>query len=269
MAGVPFDILEGWAIPAQAVNAWDHTYVVSSLGLRWGCFGRDRGGRLIRGAAGSTPLADCLSKPNSQAGISYLRTGVCHQAANRILHAAGQLTVAGCNGYAVSTFMFRVYGLGAWPQLAACAQGQTVVKSTGTGGPDRNDSVRLAKYDQAISRVHAEAADEESIRLGELSALIESTLGRPLDKQTFDALATIQMKLQRAQSDLVQALDRGLLGPEQYLEAVNTALRKAMADSRDLLGRDRFSTIFGQAGFEPEGLIDKDAFLSGHAARMR
>jgi hypothetical protein len=83
MAGVPSAWLVGWATPAQFNPNVDHTYVVSSCGLRWGCWGRDQGGMPIRGAAGSSQLADCLSQPNSQAGILYAITGVCHQTANR------------------------------------------------------------------------------------------------------------------------------------------------------------------------------------------
>ena len=61
MAGIPSALLECWAMPAAATPMWDHTYVTSSCGLRWGCWGRDQGGTLLRGAPGSSIFADCLS----------------------------------------------------------------------------------------------------------------------------------------------------------------------------------------------------------------
>ena len=105
-------------------------------------------------------------------------------------------------------------------------------------------------------------ADEESIRLAELSATIEAALGYPLDKETFNALADIQMRLQRTQIDLALRLDRGLISAEEYLRVLNMAVRSAMAESRMLLGEGRFHAIFGKAGHWPEGLIDKEKFLS-------
>ena len=64
------DKLEGWTI-AKLGNHADHTYVISSCGLRWGCWGRDHGGHHLRGAIGSSIIADCISQPKSQAGIKW------------------------------------------------------------------------------------------------------------------------------------------------------------------------------------------------------
>src|SRR5947208_2378474 len=119
MAGVASATLRGCVIAAIPTFWWDHTYVESTCGLKWGCFGRDGGGNLLASGTGSSIIADCLSQPNSEAGISYRKTGVCHQAANRILHPAG-VTVANCRGYAVSVFRYNTYGKGAWPQLSNC-----------------------------------------------------------------------------------------------------------------------------------------------------
>src|SRR5229473_4466627 len=85
MAGVSSATLEGWAIPALYASFFDHTYVVSSCGLRWGCHGRSTGGNLLRGRVGNSIIADCLAQPTGLAGIKYGITGVCHQIANRIL----------------------------------------------------------------------------------------------------------------------------------------------------------------------------------------
>src|ERR1700687_2853584 len=125
MAGVPSATLEGRALPVVGRRGPDHTYAASSCGLRWGCWGRSAGGIQLSFAVGSSSIADCLSQPNSEAGIRYGLTGVCHQTANRILHPAG-ITVASCGGYLVSVAAFGVHGRPPWPELSACYSGATV-----------------------------------------------------------------------------------------------------------------------------------------------
>src|SRR5690242_17238200 len=95
--------LEGYAIRAIALPYGDHTYVRSALGHAWGCWGRSSGGSLICSGTGDWQIADCLSQPNSEAGIRYTRTGVCHQTANRILWPA-KIIVSGARGFRASSF---------------------------------------------------------------------------------------------------------------------------------------------------------------------
>lgn len=128
---MPNGTLTGFAIPALIAPFWDHTYVTSSHGHVWPCWGRAAGGTQICSGSGNTYEADCLSQPNSEAGILYAKTGVCHQTANRILLPAGQM-VSGASGYRLSIFVYGVYGrdlatLGnfspssfPWPELQFC-----------------------------------------------------------------------------------------------------------------------------------------------------
>src|ERR1017187_7432481 len=92
--------LMGWSLSMAATGgATDHAYVTSSEGHRWGCFGRDRQGTDAAGApieghrvcigTGSAAEASCISGGN--AGIIYSVTGLCFQAANRILYPSGQI----------------------------------------------------------------------------------------------------------------------------------------------------------------------------------
>jgi hypothetical protein len=107
MAGVASATLQGWSIPMTTPPWQDHTYVTSSCGLVWQCWGRCSGGSALSAALGNSIVADCLSQPNSQAGIIYGITGVCHQTSNRILHPA-RVTVVGCQGYNLSVFAYGV-----------------------------------------------------------------------------------------------------------------------------------------------------------------
>ena len=95
----------------------DHTYVECGTGGKaWGCWGGKTGGTVLRQAPGSTKRADKIAQPNEKANIKcYLISGVCHQAANRILLPAG-ITVRGARGYSVSEAIYGPYGrVGFWP----------------------------------------------------------------------------------------------------------------------------------------------------------
>lgn len=105
---MPVGILAGYALTKLGQLA-EHTYVVSGHSHEWPCWGRAQGGRRICSGMGNTSEADCLSQPNSQAGIIYGGTGVCHQTANRILYPSGE-TVSGASGYRGSLFTWGTYG---------------------------------------------------------------------------------------------------------------------------------------------------------------
>lgn len=94
-----------------ALKAADHTYIECGTGAKgWGCWGGKAGGATLRQGTGSTERADAIAEPNEKAGVScYLFNGVCHQASNRILQAAG-LSVDGVRGYTFSVAAFGHYG---------------------------------------------------------------------------------------------------------------------------------------------------------------
>lgn len=93
--------------------AGEHTYLLSSQGNCWPCFGGSAGGREICREKGELALAQCLAGRTSTAGIRYGITGVCHQTANRILWPAS-LLVSEAKGYRFSSLLFHHYGLGPW-----------------------------------------------------------------------------------------------------------------------------------------------------------
>lgn len=86
----------------------EHVYVTSDDQWVWDCFGRSSGGTDVDYTTGDSVIAECLSKPKNSAvtpkvhaGLRYGLTGVCHQAANRVLHETG-LTVAQAKAYRLS-----------------------------------------------------------------------------------------------------------------------------------------------------------------------
>jgi hypothetical protein len=268
MAGVPSATLQGWSIPVAGTR-WEHTYITSSCGLKSGCWGRDSGGVGLSGANGSSAIADCLSQPNSEAGIIYGITGVCHQTANRILHPA-KITVAGCQGYILSVLLFGVYGQLPWPELSTCYSPGTILARVGGGQTPqgRNILSKIDVYNSTVLTARATAAAEEATQLAELSALLEMALGRPADQATLSAFQRIQDELRSAQSELVGRLHKGELAPDQYLDRLNASLRRAMERSRSLLGDQAFQEIFGESGRHPEGLINRYTFCVGRRASV-
>lgn len=281
MAGVVSATLQGWAVPALATPQWDHTYVISLCGTvgPWGCYGRNAGGSMLIGGTGSSTVANCLAQLNpDQAGIRYGLTGVCHQMANRILHPAN-ITVASCNGYSVSAFVYGDYGRGGWPQRNTCyppgttfAQGlhgaALGMPGAGTVGvpTDRQGALAPAGNQRVIDSIYSATSNDavaaqEASEMAELAALAQRALGQPLDPDTLRALDGVQSRLRQQQAHYVQLFDAGEISAEEYLKWTNVIVALAMRQNREVLGEKRFQAIFGEAGNHPEGLIDHEAFL--------
>jgi hypothetical protein len=212
---------------------------------------------------GDSSIADCLSQPNSHAGIRYLITGVCHQTANRILHPAG-FTVAGTQGYLVSHLAYGTYGLGRWPELSRCVPPGTVLAVGSAIAPSasgvRNPSVGIGVYHSTAGTTAV--ATEEDSNVAEFTALIETKLGHPVEQPTLDRVMVIQADLRRIQVQLTRWLDTGEITPDQYFEMFVGALRSSMNECRGVLGDQRFKAVFGKLGKHPEQLADRDAFMS-------
>jgi hypothetical protein len=100
-------------------------------------------------------------------------------------------------------------------------------------------------------------------RIAELKQLIHQALGYSLEPEMFVALADIQMNLWRRDALLYQWFEEKSISPQEYLYHMDSAMVRAMDDSRNLLGATRFSKIFGDVGNHPKGMIDHEAFLSG------
>jgi hypothetical protein len=108
---MPVGTLTGYALKMSPPIA-EHTYVTSSHGHVWPCWGRFQGGRVICFGSGNTDQADCLSNSHSklEAGIRYGKSGVCHQTANRIMLPAGQTVFNALHSNRGSLFAWGTYG---------------------------------------------------------------------------------------------------------------------------------------------------------------
>jgi hypothetical protein len=135
---------------------------------------------------------------------------------------------------------------------------------TGGGGGTTGDAVsdKLSAYDRAVLMANQNDRDDEKVRLAELSALVELGLGTKLNVETFSKLAEIQFSLRQEQKKLATILQDGKITEKQYLGYFNSALSNAINQTQKLLGPDRFKAIFGEAGYQPEQLIDPEIFLN-------
>ncbi len=254
-------ILSGYSLPAQAAPVWDHVYVDSDDGRLWCCFGRDTGGSQICSGSGDSSVAECLSHPiyhaspttptipgvSQYAGIVYATTGVCHQAANRILHPAGILVEA-ARGYGISHFLYGAYGRGPWPQLASCGS-----LSVG-GGPSSppgatklmpNDS-KAARLFRKINDIHAQfraapsAAKEAAFSEQEFRALVDVNLGEGYDSEKVSRVAQLQRELRDSQAHLSAELDRKAISADEYVERLAAILSDTAHACEEVFGIRRF-----------------------------
>jgi hypothetical protein len=261
MAGIAVADLDGCVIPAQVFTGWDHTYVTSSCGLTWGCFGRFLGGSTLCSGIGSSIIADCLSQPNATAGIRYLGTGVCHQAANRILDSAS-VTVSGAKGYAWSTAAWGVYGPNFGAARLLCYPPGTRIARGHASHPLQGDNVTAKQaYDHEVHEASHGSIDDEQQRLAELAALVKLGLGRPLDASVFQALAVIQRRMRQGQRELLASLDSESINPETYLDLLTALHHRTQKAYLRVLGDEAFDAIFGEGGRHPEGMIEREVFL--------
>jgi hypothetical protein len=109
----------------------------------------------------------------------------------------------------------------------------------------------------------------ERTQLTEILALVEMALGQRLETPMRQSLQRIQRDFLRRQARLVRNLDLGIVAPEEYLKQLNTLLRSKMDRTQVLLGDERFKSVFGEAGRNPESLVDRSTFMDAIAAERR
>jgi hypothetical protein len=252
-------ILMGFSIPTSFPfpQSWDHTYVLSD-GFVWPCFGRSAGGSQICSGEGDSAVADCLSQPNSGAGLTHLLTGVCHHAANRILWPASVL-IDQAGGYGWSSAWFGHYGFGPWPQLEQCAKLAAGVGSgisqqgSGPVGANRQPSRLFQKVWDAYRRLIASwssvssSAEEQvfAATRAELEALASEKLGENYNRDTIETVARMQAEYRLSQQRLASDLSAGRISQDQYLSSFSALLAESGSRYEAILGREDFFRLFG------------------------
>jgi hypothetical protein len=211
-------------------------------------------------------VANCLSQPNGTAEINYGVTGLCHQTANRILHPAN-LRVDKAQGYNHSFNVYGHYGFPPWNGLASCY-------STGGSGATYTDAVdqetvsgrvkSMSKPRPSVGPDNFAATNADDIR-----EQYNPYLSEPLSSEEVGQLLAIMMETRRQQAALAADFKKGRLTSAGFLAASAKLNRWSMAQNHEVLGRERFLAIFGEAGFGEMDLIDREAFFTAHPMLMR
>jgi len=249
-------ILRGHARPVEIplLDAiLDHTYVTCAGGYGWPCWGDCIGGTILRTGSGSSTEADCISKPNSHAGIEYGITGLCHQTANRILTPAG-IMVDEAVGYGITEFIYGSHGTDAaeWAErrgtcgrmrgeLPECMPPESPerVPTHGETSPLLPELLEL--YER---RRVADSAPDFELLGGVLELRVHHVLG-------LDFAAERMARLRNVQGEALTEkarLDRQLRGRDTsgrgFAAASNELIGRALAHSAELLGERAYIALF-------------------------
>ncbi len=256
-----------WVVPAYETGSpVDHTWVttydnrltpypddaavIAAKRDYWFCWGsfHPSGGipgnptGFLDSQAGQLALARCLVTPNADSAkvagargtiFTYGIDGVCHQLANQVLYATGgggqpPLTVKKARGYAVSSFLYGVYGLqhAAWKsKLHGCAGISPLAVIQRQGG----NVAMTEPVDDFEAHARGVLAGEPEL-LGRLLALRSEV-----------------------QSFAAQTLP-GFAPPDA--DTLNARNQHLLDQAAILLGPDRFTQIFGMAPGDKINLVD-------------
>jgi len=268
----------------------DHVYVACDAGLSWRCHGRNGGGIAVAQVAiQSAASCICHALPDqgaqpgmpsigdADAGIRYAITGVCHQIAGRIT-VEFKPSFHAVRGYRATQSAFGPYGLGPWPELAACsgasgrlrisgmAPGVSRDRSPGGFGWTGLTGTSAMREDQgsfeenAVGQARDAAAglapgvidaydrfgyESPEARAAEVAALLDETLAERVDSQERSRVIVEHQRLHQRQGALLRLIDAGDLDPDTALEAMTEERVAFFRQCEAILGNDRFATLFG------------------------
>ncbi len=260
-------------------NLADHTYVKCGTGGKaWSCWGGKTGGAVLRQGVGSTNQANAIAEPNERARIScYLINGVCHQAANRILFAAG-ITVRAARGYDVSEALFGTYGrprgpfgtcpspfnqhTGVTGDLAQCVD--TSIAKAPKGGRktvaarslrarrDEQKNIRgvLAIYRQAEPLTKASVRrlagpDLEGFHLKLFMHKVEYSLRSGLDKSLSRKLQDVRLSAERSRMKIEDWFSHREMKASEFVKAFNKETILFQEAAAGVLKAKQYQALFG------------------------
>lgn len=245
--------LYGWA--SFMMPLVDHAYVTSSEGHKWGCFGGTEGGRQICSGPGDAVAAHCISHPDAEAGINYGVTGVCHQAANRILWPAGVL-VSAAGGYAVSSMIYGAYGTPTeaaeqeWQDVIKRCTAEKTVSEAPTGDQDGARGVvnKEREYAAALIALHTQAVRRGAADLAaQETALLVRYRVPEADGALIETVQGMREKLVAQKRALDAGLQRKQFDGARYAAEVNDLINKNLEECAQLIGKEQFQRLFGLA----------------------
>lgn len=264
------------------LNLADHTYVTSSDGKVWPCWGGSAGGSVICSGPGNSAAADCNSFPLKLAGIIYAVTGVCHQTSNRILLPSLQNVIA-ARAAPVSYAAYGVLGMdmpgnppGYCPiflaKAAACAlanigkdatlKAQPKAVSAASVGPDKKDQASFMQelidlQEGAIYSLHMavkgkaettkEAVTPSNISAGELKLMVKYRLRDDYDKSKVGQIVDVRTAMSRKTMECHEDIIAAKSSPDSIAQKINDEIGKMQVDMKDVLGEKDYESFLGHS----------------------
>ena len=267
--------LYGHAIHIEKLfNLADHTYVTSSDGKVWPCWGRSTGGSVICSGPGNAAAADCDSFPWKLAGIMYAVTGVCHQTANRILFPSLQNVIA-ARAAVVSYVSYGVLGMdlpgelpGVSPvflaKAATCALANIGKDATLKAQPETSRAASQASFMQELIDLHQgtmdslhmavkgeaettrEAVPTSNISAGELELMVKYRLMRDdYDESKVGQLVDVRTSMSRKTIECHEDIMAAKSTPDTIAQKINDEIGKMQVDMKDVLGEKDYGSFLG------------------------
>lgn len=275
--------LKAYAIELQFFAGLEHTYVTSSDGKKWGCWGRDAGGRIIASCqpfVAASGKAACIAGQDSHAGIRYGITGVCHQTANRILWPSAMI-VSRAHGYTATSLAYGAYGLdpGDWIPIrnrccpaptAASSRPQATIRKT-ESSPEQKFAERIFQlYEKEAVKPRAVGVDEENanrtnLLAQELDLTLDYRLGEDgITEHERELLKAEQVILIAKMDNLRGSFARKEIPASAYMVAANSMFFAALSTTAKLLGQSAYERLFGMSIDQKPNLIDPDIMRSAY-----
>ncbi|WP_044797571.1 hypothetical protein [Bacillus cereus] len=252
--------IRGYAINLRSSTA-DHTYVKSSDGCTWPCFGRSEGGCEICVGSADSKVCNELAEPDSHADITYGITGVCHQAANRILLPTCK-TVKEAGGYFASTFVYGVYGTDA-QEFFVKHQIQPCTAST--------DSTKESEFIKNVQKIytplnmrinnnnsHIDLLDQEFV------LFLEYKLDNNVNNTLSVKLKEIHTNFHKRKIELINNLHNQKISPRDYANQLNKELSATLDKFAKELTVTEFKKLFNLMPDEHVILVDPEIIVLEH-----
>lgn len=217
----------------------DHTFVSTGNGQSWGCFGRDlekAPQAYVIGQAQAELLFVSALAGDGSCGLKYAISGICHQAANRLLIPAG-IDVRQSPGCELSIPLFGKYGLGRQSLV------EHIEKAAARANTIQAGSVQAEDLEAAVASVTAGARHDIEILAAEIEEMLELRIA-DLDQSMVGALVGAYTALYEKRESLYRKLDQNRLGESQYRHAMRDLFLSTLEEGREILGAERFARLF-------------------------
>jgi len=96
----------------------------------------------------------------------------------------------------------------------------------------------------------------------EMRAFLGDHLDHSVPEDQIQKLQSIKADFKERQARLQNMLLNDEIDKRRYLAEFTRAMEQYMQANREILGDTDFSAVFGQAGYDPGKLIDREVFLS-------